>query len=139
DIECAPDAADAPPGPAAGVFTVARRLSLKRDGPDGFVTAPVDGPNLPDDLVERLLRGGGCAVAADGEHVHPTFAYWTIAALQATEPAFRASGSPSLLRLAELTGAVRVVWPNAAAFANINSHEDLERLTLDAPHTPASD
>lgn len=120
DIEHIPDAADAPAGPAGGVFSAARRLAPEH----GFVTAPVDGPFAPPDLVARLAESGGCAVAADREGLHPTFAYWRIVDVCAVEAEFVA-GKKSLMRLAKLTKAETVAWAHASHFANVNAPSDL--------------
>ena len=124
-LEHCPDAADFPPGPAAGIFSVARRLNEEKA--HGFVTAPVDAPFLPIDLAERLTGAAGCAIGADPERLHPTFAFWTLDALAAVEQEFRRTGSLSLHRLTELSGAAVVRWPDAGGFRNINSLEDIER------------
>lgn len=132
DLESVADLADAPAGPAAGVLSLARRLEQEGEG-HGFVTAPVDGPFLPPDLVTRLTAVGGCAAAAHGANLHPTFAYWSLAALQRVEAAFVSGGPTSLMRLASLAGAARVEWPDGSVFANINSRDDLARLDPDPP------
>lgn len=124
-LEIVPDAPDAPLGPAAGIFSVSRYL--RREGAaERFVTAPVDGPFLPEDLIERLASDAP-SVAADEEGVHPTFACWTLAALDRANAALAGAPSVSLKGLATMTGARVVRWPGAGAFANINTPEDLAR------------
>lgn len=124
-IEFVKDAEDAPQGPAGGVLSVARVLTAEQSDALGFAIAPVDAPFLPRDLLERLSGVRGCAVASDGARLHPTFAWWTLEALRRVGAAFR-SGSPSLMRLAELLAAHAVVFP-AEALVNLNTPVDLAR------------
>lgn len=118
------DHPDAPGGPVGGIFSVAERLRDMRVG--GFVTVPVDAPNAPVDLIERLSASGACAVARDEQRVHPTFAYWrcdVVNTIRSThQPGERA---PSLQWLARQCDAVAVQWPNPELFMNINRPEDL--------------
>jgi molybdopterin-guanine dinucleotide biosynthesis protein A len=118
------DDPDAPAGPVGAIFSVAARLLDL--GIEGFVTVPVDAPFAPLDLIERLSANGACAVAEDGQRVHPTFAYWRCAivhAVRAThDPGERA---PSLQWLARQCGAESVTWANENVFININRPEDL--------------
>ena len=113
-------------GPAGGVYSVLDWLCVNDPDVEGFVTAPVDGPFLPDTLFERL-RGAGPAIAADEAGLHPTFAYWTCRSLQESRAEAEGFSSLSLKRLAELTAARRVVWRGGENFININRAEDLAR------------
>jgi molybdopterin-guanine dinucleotide biosynthesis protein A len=118
------DDPDAPAGPVGAIFSVAARLLDL--GIEGFVTVPVDAPFAPLDLIERLSASGACAVAEDGQRIHPTFAYWrcdVVHAVRAThDPGERA---PSLQWLARQCGAESVTWANENVFININRPEDL--------------
>lgn len=120
------DVCAGPKGPVAGVFAVSHWLKARFPRADGFVTAPVDGPFLPFDLIERLSAGGRAAVAVDDEGVHPTFAYWTLVALESPWRELCGEGSVSLRRLAEACCAREVRWPGAGHFRNINTPHDLE-------------
>jgi molybdopterin-guanine dinucleotide biosynthesis protein A len=113
------DDAAAPAGPARGVIAVARRLAVAAPAARGFATVPVDAPNFPDDLVARLSAGESSAIAAAGDELQPTFAWW------ASGDVARIDGVQSLKRLAELTKARIIRWPDAAAFSNINTPEEL--------------
>jgi molybdopterin-guanine dinucleotide biosynthesis protein A len=136
-LELVPDAANALKGPAAGVFSIARHLA--GGGAMGFVTAPVDGPNAPDDLVARLSDDGSCAVGAENGRWHPTFAYWSIARLLEVEAAFR-HGSHALMRLAALTAARPVAWRDPRAFHNVNTQADLlTAIAMSAADNPSTD
>ncbi|NWG71220.1 MAG: molybdenum cofactor guanylyltransferase [Parvularculaceae bacterium] len=125
-LEAIPDDLCAPDGPVGGVFSAARRLS-QQQGVRAFLTAPVDAPFLPEDLMARLV-GDECRVASDPESVHPTFAYWTLDRLAAMSAALRAEKSISLFRLAELAGARRIEWADHRLFANINTEADRRRF-----------
>ena len=114
-------------GPANGVFSVLDWVRVNHPEAEGFVTAPVDGPFLPDALCARLI-GAGSAVAADEAGLHPTFAYWACRSLEAIRPDVEGFSSVSLRKIAELTVARRVTWPGRGNFVNINRPEDIARL-----------
>lgn len=120
-----PDAAMGPHGPAGGIISVWRWMATNETGAEGFFSAPVDAPFLPEDLIARLAQSGGPAIAADDEGVHPTFAYWSCTALESAWPAVRAAPSLSLRALAGACRASKAVWPGAGAFCNVNTPEDL--------------
>ena len=127
-------------GPVAALYGVARWLGethgKSRDKSQGkmhddvpaFVTAPADGPFVPEDLVERLtehLAGAQPqgAIALDDAGIHPTFAAWRMADLDRVRGDLGAA--PSLRRLAELTDARRIAWPGTHSFFNVNTPDDL--------------
>lgn len=115
-------------GPVLGVMSVFRWMMANYQEADGFVTAPVDGPFLPDDLATRLY-GYRSAYAVDDEGVHPTFAFWTRKSIDAAAAHLKENSSLSLKGLVNLTGARPVHWKGNKYFANINRPEDLERWT----------
>lgn len=131
-------------GPVAALYGVARWLGethgKSRDKSHGksheethddvsaFVTAPADGPFVPEDLAERLtehLAGAQpqSAIALDDAGIHPTFAAWRMADLDRVRGDLGAA--PSLRRLAELTDARRIAWPGTHSFFNVNTPDDL--------------
>lgn len=121
-----PDRGDGPRGPAAGLWAAARWLEASAPDARGFCTAPVDAPFVPGDLVARLTSGEGSAVAFDGVRLHPTFAYWDLAALRGVlDRAGRGEGI-ALHDIAGDCGASRVDFP-AQALLNVNTPEDLAR------------
>lgn len=126
-LPCIPDGAEGPRGPVAGIFSLWRWAEANAPGAPGFFTAPADGPFAPPDLVARLAGTGGPAVAADPQGLHPTFAYWTCAALAELWPAVKAAPSLSLKKLAAVCGARSVIWPEEGFFLNVNTPDDLER------------
>ena len=112
-----------PRGPAAGLYAVAQALSRKPGGLSGFFTVPVDAPFFPHDLVARLDETKGNAVAKTEKRIHPTFAFWRIHDLLRT---IEGQGSPSLKKIAEMTGAAEIFFEDETAFANINTRMELE-------------
>lgn len=114
------DAPATPGGPVGGVLTIASYLDPETVA--GFITAPVDAPFLPEDLAERLWSDEECAVAADGERAHPTFAYWSLRALRRAR---LDAVTPSLTRLCEAVGARTVRWRSPSPFRNVNTPDDL--------------
>lgn len=113
-------------GPVKGVFSVLDWVRVNYPEIEGFVTAPVDGPFLPDTLVERLM-GAGSAIATDDAGVHPTFAYWACRSLEESRRIVEGLSSFSLKGLADLTAARRVSWRGSNNFININRPEELAR------------
>lgn len=130
------DAGDPDQGPLAG-------LSAGIDwaianGADALVTAAVDTPFLPMDLVARLSQasenGRRVVIAESSRRQHPTFGLWPLA-LRATLDRAIAAGERRLGVFAEDQGAVTVVFDvhPCDPFFNINRPEDLaeaERLTI---------
>lgn len=124
------DEKSGPQGPAAGIFAVSRWMAQNEPSTEGFFTAPVDGPFLPDDLAQRLGARGGPAVAADDGGIHPTFVYWTLPALEGAWEKLRGAPSVSLRALASASKAAEVRWPGTGLFFNINSPEDLSEAAI---------
>ncbi len=98
-------------------------------GATAVVSAPVDAPFLPPDLVPRLILAGeaadGCALARSGGNDHPTFGLWPVA-LREPLRAFLASGEkPRVRSFADAQNAARADFPDDGAFANLNTPEDL--------------
>lgn len=117
-------------GPLSGVLAGLRWAAAA--GADAVVTAPVDAPFLPCDLVPRLHMAAegsaqGLAVAASGGRLHPTFGLWPVALL-APLAAFLDSGAkPKVMDFALAHGAATADFPDDGAFANLNTPEDLAR------------
>ncbi len=115
-------------GPAAGILGAAYALRTRPDTRHpGFLTIPIDGPNLPSDLGRCLTADlHQCVIARDEDGPHPTFAYWSFAGLAAALPYL--SSNPSLRELAEMAGARDELWPGHHYFSNINTPDDLKRV-----------
>ena len=121
-----PDDPDGPPGPVGAIFSVARHVRDNFPDRPGFVTAPVDAPFAPDDLITRLTQHGRCAVASDGSRMHPTFGYWqsdVVNSVCGTHDL--GEGAPSLHWLARQCDAQLVEWPEGPYFVNVNTPQDL--------------
>jgi molybdopterin-guanine dinucleotide biosynthesis protein A len=117
---------DARKGPLAGI--AAAMIWAHGAGASHIACVPVDGPNLPRDLVVRL----GCAsvprLALSGGRQHPTYGIWPVS-LSRRLAQFLLSGAPPRLRdFAAAAGAQWVEFDDAASFENINTPLDLARV-----------
>jgi molybdopterin-guanine dinucleotide biosynthesis protein A len=111
-------------GPVAGLFGAVDWLARHEQECVGFLTVPVDGPFLPEDLAFRLAEmPGRSAIACDEIGTHPTFAYWTLDALERAKKSL--PDAPSLHRLANLVEAQSVAWEGTRNFINLNTPDDL--------------
>lgn len=127
DLGCPvlPDASSL--GPLSGILAAlnwARAL-----GATAVVSAPVDAPFLPGDLVPQLLLAGdgGLTIATAEGRDHPVFGLWPVE-LAADLSAFLVSGEkPKVTTFAARHFAARATFPDASAFMNLNTPEDLAR------------
>ncbi len=122
-----------PLGPLAGVKVA---LQWARDlGAGTLAVSPCDVPRLPDDLFPRLVaaaeEGEGAAMAATADGDQPLCAVWPVSALPRVTEALLGGRHPPTWRLLEQLGARRVHFSTAAAFANVNTREDLATLSND--------
>lgn len=116
-----------PQGPLSGVLaalTVAAAM-----GATHLVSAPVDTPFLPGDLVPQLLFAAerspvGLALASDATGDHPATAIWPVGLAPALA-AFLASGEAKVTRFTAAQGAAWAKFPDPRAFLNLNTPEDL--------------
>lgn len=97
-----------------------------------LVTAPCDSPFLPLDLVSRLYsvlmeEAADLAVAKTGDQPHPVFSLVRREVL-ASLTDFLESGGRKIDRWYSALKVVEVPFDDEAAFANINTPEELERL-----------
>lgn len=117
------------PGPLAGILAAMDWAAGL--GAAAVLTAPADTPDLPADLPARLRGAGGAAHAAgpDGR-AHPTVGLWPVAAAADLRRAL-AGGMRRVQDWTAAIGAAAVVFPDAAAFRNINTPEDLARAEAD--------
>lgn len=121
-----PDDPDAPGGPVGAIYTIAEKIGALRPGTAPFVTVPVDAPFPPEDLVAKLTGSGGCAVAEGAERLHPTFACWDPAVVNAVRYTHETDDrAPSLHWLAQQCQAKTVYWGDDQPFFNINTPEEL--------------
>ena len=127
-----PDPVDGFAGPLAGF-----QAGLERCETPWMVTVPCDSPHFPQNLVERLAQGAHAATAdiayavtteADGStQTHPVFCLLRADLLESLV-AFLQGGGRKIDRWFELHQAVGVPFPDAAAFANANTVDELAAL-----------
>lgn len=113
-------------GPLAGVLAALGWAAAA--GADAVVSAPVDLPFLPCDLVPRLWMAGdgGLAVAECSGRVHPACALWPVA-LAPSLRAYLAAGEARVMGFASAQGAARAPFATGTPdpFANLNTPGDL--------------
>lgn len=119
-----PDRIEGFAGPLAGLHA-----AMGIAGTPWIVTAPCDSPLLPLDLVARLAHAAHdgaaqVAVARTGEQPHPVFAL-VQRALCEDLGAFLASGRRRIDAWYAHLRVVEVDFPDADAFANVNTPEEL--------------
>lgn len=124
-------------GPLAGVLAALQWAAA--EGADYVASCPVDCPHFPCDLVAQLRlalemkEGGVIALAQDGQdqgaRVHATFGLWPVA-LRHDLAAFLASGAnPKMQDFAAAYPVAFARFRDDGAFDNINTPDDLARLT----------
>jgi len=114
-------------GPLAGLLAALKWGRRNIGGPFSVITAAVDTPFFPDDLVERLMAGDGPALAATGGMAQTTFGYWP----DTIEPALKAyllvADNPSIQGFRREHQVELINFANADDFLNINTPEDLKK------------
>lgn len=138
-----PDGEGMPDGPLSGVL--AGLEWARAQGAAWLATSPCDLASPPADLVARLAAAGGPAYALAPDGRHPLCALWPVALIEPLR-AILAGGHPPVRALQDDAGFTAVPFPDAAAFANLNTPGALAarlsvwRLTPDGPpfRTPSS-
>lgn len=118
---------EASQGPLSGILAALRQA--KALGATHVVSTPVDTPFLPDDLVARLQVAAatapeGLALARTADGDHPASALWPVSLAPALT-VFLAEGGAKVTRFTDAHGAARADFPDADAFLNLNTAEDL--------------
>lgn len=127
DVEIVPDTVPDRAGPLAGVLAVMERAAPG----DAVVTAAVDTPFFPLDLVDRL-RGEGIAFAASGGRTHPVFGRWPTDLCADLRSALE-RGERKILAFAERHGYREVTFTDEPdPFFNVNTPDDLARALAQA-------
>jgi molybdopterin-guanine dinucleotide biosynthesis protein A len=124
-----PDSVAGHPGPLAGVL--AGMDWAAGQGADAIVTAAADTPFFPLDLVARLrATGAPLAMAVTpgeaGPDRHPTFGLWPVA-LRDDLRAALAGGVRKVVAWTGPHGCANALFPEAQAFFNVNTPDDLAR------------
>jgi molybdenum cofactor guanylyltransferase len=131
-----PDALADYPGPLAGFLA-----GLERCETPYLVTVPCDTPNFPADLVERLATAlqaadAEIAIAATLEdgvlQPQPVFCLMK-SGLMESLVAFTQSGQRKIDRWTAQHRCVTLTFDDAAAFANANTPDELQRLQQSEP------
>jgi molybdopterin-guanine dinucleotide biosynthesis protein A len=128
-------------GPLAGVK--AGLIWAEQLGARALAVSPCDAPLLPADLYVRLLERaeGGAAMAETSDGRQPLCALWPVAALPIVRAALADGAHPPTWQLLEQIGARKLLFDDPAAFANINTRDDLaaaEAARTGARHTSRS-
>jgi molybdopterin-guanine dinucleotide biosynthesis protein A len=112
-------------GPLAGV--IAGLGWASGVGATHLATAPCDTPFLPQELAPRLVAGldGRAVVAARAERVHALCAVWSVRAAADLAGLAQAEKQLSMQAIMEALGGGYVDFPDEAAFANVNTPEDM--------------
>jgi molybdenum cofactor guanylyltransferase len=123
--EVVPDAA--PQGPLSGIL--AALIRAEAQGATHLVSTPVDTPFLPGDLTPQLLLAAeaapeGLALAHSEDGDHPATALWPVALAPAIAE-FLGGGEAKVTRFTTAHHAARASFPDARAFLNLNTAEDL--------------
>lgn len=118
-----------PEGPLAGLLA---GLAWARGlGAPLLASAPCDTPVLPPELVARLAEtlrpGDEAAVARAPDGPHPLCGLWRTS-LAEPLAMLLADGHPPVRRALERLGGRFVDFPDAAAFANVNTRDELARI-----------
>ncbi len=119
-------------GPLAGILAGLDWLARQRDGATHAVTAAVDTPFLPLDLVERLAAerdrtGAVLACAASGERRHPTVGLWPVALRHALRSYLAEENLRKMGIFLDRHPLAVAVWPTYPfdPFLNLNTPADL--------------
>lgn len=113
-------------GPLNGLVTGLRWASA--EGADLLATVPCDTPRLPEDLVTRLkagLGGDAAAVARAPDGLHPLCGVWRPRIVKTLEAALASGAHPPVRGVLARLPAAEIWFDDDAAFANVNSPEDL--------------
>lgn len=117
----------APQGPLSGILAALTRAGAL--GATHLVSTPVDTPFLPGDLTPQLLLAAegspaGLALASTADGDHPATALWPLGLAPALAE-YLAGGGAKVTRFTDAHRAARARFPEARAFLNLNTPEDL--------------
>ena len=123
-----PDAAAL--GPLAGILAALHWAAPL--GATAVVSAAVDTPFFPGDLVPHLCLAAetstnGLSIASSAKD-HPTFGHWPVTLAPALADFLRSGANPRVMAFAEAHLCARARFTQEAAFANLNTSDDLTRV-----------
>ncbi len=134
DYRIVRDTVPGQPGPLAGILAGLEAADSARV--EWLVTAPVDCPFMPDDLVERLCRAMGgsalkIALASSAGQTHPVLGLWHVSLVEPIRKAL-VTGERAVGRFAAPFVPILVEWADIPfdPFFNINTQEDLALARL---------
>jgi molybdenum cofactor guanylyltransferase len=115
-------------GPLSGVLAGLEWAAIA--GASHIVSAAVDTPFLPCDLVPRLCLAAethaqGFAIARAGGRDHPTFGLWPVSLRKDLQTYLQRAMSARVLGFVDEHAAIRADFDNPTAFANLNTPDDL--------------
>lgn len=120
---------DRPLGPLSGILAALDWAAPR--GATAVVSAAVDTPFLPQDLVPRLLLAAegspaGLALAASGGHRHPTLGLWPVSLRHDLRETL-ARSEARVAAFADRHAAATATFADDGAFLNVNTPDDLLR------------
>lgn len=122
-------------GPLSGIL--AGLVWAAAGGAGALVSVPVDAPHLPADLLARLAAAaqpGRPVLASAAGRSQPATALWPVTLVRPLAQFLASGAKAKITDFAAAHGAVTVAFPDPAAFANLNTPEDLvaaERATAE--------
>lgn len=132
---------DLPMGPLSGLLSALRWAAAK--GADALITAPVDAPFLPPDLVPRLLLASGWpdteqtpAIARTAGKAQPVCGLWPTAIAPILASFLTSGVKPKVMDFANAQNAAYADFPADDAFRNLNTPDDLAAAEALMKETP---
>jgi molybdopterin-guanine dinucleotide biosynthesis protein A len=122
------DAPDDPEGPLAGIKSALAWAAS--EGATFLATAPCDTPLLPRELYPRLhkeIAGAAVAIAETADGPHALCGLWRVSALPELVAILAEGRHPPVRDALAALGVIRARFDDAAAFANVNTPDDLAR------------
>jgi molybdopterin-guanine dinucleotide biosynthesis protein A len=129
-LDAVADAPGVAAGPLRGVLGAL--AWAKAAGCSHLLSVPCDTPFLPDDLGPRLIAAAARApvVAARAGRAHALCAIWSVGLAEAVATMANQDRQPSMQAVVDALDGAWVDFPDEAAFANLNTAEDLERARI---------
>ena len=115
-------------GPLAGVLAAMMWAEEHQPTALHVASAPVDVPDFPLDLVERLqgvIPNDGCAIARAGGHPQPVFGLWPVAMKGALQTFLLTSETLKIMDFVRGQETSQHDFGDAGPFENVNTPDDL--------------